>query len=139
MGASAWTQPAREFVVKVVEMGLFSGDFCAAHFLLFLLAIPALIPGFNTIHATALLWLRPSKQIRAPLYSIKQRSMRRKIIFKCAAFSLVSPRRCAVLTLAPLRRYGILFALVFACLIALIVVPFILKSTLDLSLDGVNL
>jgi len=92
MGASAWTQPAREFVVKVVEMGLFSGDFCAAHFLLFLLAIPTLIPGFNTIHATALLWLRPSKQIRAPLYSIKQRSMRRKIIFKCVSpSSFASP------------------------------------------------
>ncbi|GAA5841468.1 hypothetical protein JCM9279_000663 [Rhodotorula babjevae] len=117
MGASAWTQPAREFVVKVVEMGLFSGDFCAAHFLLFLLAIPTLIPGFNTIHATALLWLRPSKQIRAPLYSIKQRSMRRKIIFK----------------------YGILFGAVFACLIALIVVPFILKNALDINLSGVNL
>ena len=92
MGASAWTQPAREFVVKVVEMGLFSGDFCAAHVLLFLLAIPTLIPGFNTIHATALLWLRPSKQIRAPLYSIKQRSMRRKIIFKCVSpSSFASP------------------------------------------------
>jgi len=37
------------------------------------------------------------------------------------------------------HRYGILFGAVFASLIALIVVPFILKNTLDLNLSGVNL
>lgn len=29
MGASAWTQPGREFVVKLSEMSFFAGDFLA--------------------------------------------------------------------------------------------------------------
>ncbi|GJN87989.1 hypothetical protein Rhopal_000944-T1 [Rhodotorula paludigena] len=117
MGSSAFTQPAREFVVKTCEMSMFAGDFACGHFLLFLLVIPALIPGFSRLHATALLWLRPSRQIRGPVYSIKQQSMRKKIIFK----------------------YGILFACVYAFVLAAIIVPFALKGSVDLALDGVNL
>ncbi|KAK4056301.1 1,3-beta-D-glucan synthase [Microbotryomycetes sp. JL221] len=101
MGGHAWSQPAREFIVKIVEMSLFSADFLAGHLLLFLLTIPCLIPGFDTLHSTMLFWLRPSKQIRSPIYSFKQRALRRKIIFK----------------------YGILYALVFAFFAALIVLP----------------
>lgn len=63
-------------------------------------SLPCLIPGFNTLHATALLWLRPSKQIRAPLYSLKQARQRRSII----------------------ARYGMLFYLNFGIFVALIVV-----------------
>jgi hypothetical protein len=63
-------------------------------------SLPTLIPGFNTLHAMALLWLRPSKQIRAPLYSLKQARQRRNII----------------------ARYGVLFYLNFAIFLALIIV-----------------
>ncbi|GAA5924834.1 1,3-beta-glucan synthase [Sporobolomyces koalae] len=117
MGASAWTQPGREFVVKLSEMSFFAGDFLAGHLLLFFLAIPCLIPGFATLHGVALLWLRPSRQIRSPIFSVKQKSYRRKIIAK----------------------YGALFALIFAIFAALIVAPLILHNHITLALDGVNL
>lgn len=35
-----------------------------------------------------LFWLAPSQQIRPPIYSFRQRSQRRKIVFKCE-FSLL--------------------------------------------------
>ncbi len=48
----------------------------------------------------SLVWLRPSKQIRAPLYSIKQKRQRRWIVIK----------------------YGIVFILAFALFAALVVI-----------------
>ncbi|GAA5857352.1 hypothetical protein JCM8547_002235 [Rhodosporidiobolus lusitaniae] len=117
MGNSAWTQPAREVVCKIVELSLFAADFLAGHLLLFILTIPALIPGFSTLHATALLWLRPSRQIRSPIFSMKQRKYRRAVIAK----------------------FGLLYTLVFAFFVALIVVPIILKDTIGIDVSGINL
>jgi 1,3-beta-glucan synthase len=51
--------------------------------LLFLLTPPLFIPYFDRLHATMLFWLAPSQQIRPPIYSFRQRSQRRKIVFKC--------------------------------------------------------
>lgn len=87
------------------------------HLLLFFLAIPCLIPGFATLHGVALLWLRPSRQIRSPIFSVKQKSYRRKIIAK----------------------YGLLFAVIAAIFVALIAAPLILHDRISLALDGVNL
>ncbi|GAA5857350.1 hypothetical protein JCM8547_002234 [Rhodosporidiobolus lusitaniae] len=117
MGNSAWTQPAREVVCKIVELSLFAADFLAGHLLLFILTIPALIPGFSTLHATALLCLRPSRQIRSPIFSMKQRKYRRAVIAK----------------------FGLLYALVFTFFVALIVVPIILKDTIGIDVSGINL
>lgn len=100
LGNSAFSQPAREFLVKIVEMGLWSSDFLLAHFLLIILTPPILIPHANTVHSTMLckysynrttralltlassVWLRPSKQIRPPLFSTKQKRQRRWIVVK---------------------------------------------------------
>ena len=101
LGSAAWSQPAREFIVKIVEMSLFAADFLCGHFLLFFLTVPCLIPGIDILHSTMLcaflfvhyrervanasrlaVWLRPSKQIRSPIFSFKQRALRRTIIFK---------------------------------------------------------
>lgn len=54
LGAHAMSQPAREFVVKIIELSLWSGDILLGHFLLFLLAPPLLIPYFDRLHATLL-------------------------------------------------------------------------------------
>ncbi|ODN83720.1 1,3-beta-glucan synthase component FKS1 [Cryptococcus amylolentus CBS 6039] len=111
LGSHALSQPAREFVVKTIEMGLYSADFIACHVLLFLLTPPMLIPFFDRIHATMLFWLAPSKQIRPPIYSFRQRSQRRKIVAK----------------------YGILYIIIQAIFVALIVVPIILKDVVGLT------
>jgi hypothetical protein len=54
LGNSAMSQPAREFIVKIVEMSLWSSDFLIAHILLIILTPPILIPFFDTLHSTML-------------------------------------------------------------------------------------
>ncbi|KIY71346.1 glycosyltransferase family 48 protein [Cylindrobasidium torrendii FP15055 ss-10] len=109
LGAHAMSQPAREYVVKIVELGLWSSDLIMGHILLFLLSMPILIPYFDRIHATVLFWLRPSKQIRAPVYSLKQKRTRRNIIVK----------------------YGMVYILAFVIFAALIVTPAVLRNVVS--------
>jgi len=103
------SQPAREFVVKVVEMSLWSSDFLLGHILLFMLTPPILIPFIDKAHSTMLFWLRPSKQIRAPLYSMKVRKQRRWMVIK----------------------YGIVYAAAASAFAALIVLPIIFRDLLN--------
>ncbi|EGG08858.1 family 48 glycosyltransferase [Melampsora larici-populina 98AG31] len=109
LGAHAWSQPVREFIVKIVEMSLFSADLLTCHFVLIILSVPLLIPFSNRLHSTMLFWLRPSKQIRPPIFSFKQRAQRRKIV----------------------ATYGVLYAIIIGSLIALIVLPIVFRSSLD--------
>ncbi|KAJ7507394.1 1,3-beta-glucan synthase [Mycena galericulata] len=108
LGTHVMSQPAREFVVKIIELSLWSSDLILGHILLLMLTPPVLIPYFDRFHATILFWLRPSKQIRAPLYSIKQRRQRRWIIIK----------------------YGIIYILVTALIVCLIALPVIFRTSL---------
>ncbi|PAV18312.1 1,3-beta-glucan synthase [Pyrrhoderma noxium] len=109
LGAHAMSQPAREFIVKVIELSLWSSDILLGHFLLFMLAIPLLVPYIDRIHATGLFWLRPSRQIRASLYSLKQKRQRRGIVIK----------------------YGIVFVFILALFVALIVIRAIFSKVID--------
>ncbi|TRM58686.1 glycosyltransferase family 48 protein [Schizophyllum amplum] len=109
LGTSAMSQPAREFIVKIVEMSLWTSDFLLGHLLLIILTVPLLLPFFNSIHSTMLFWLRPSKQIRQPLFSTKQKRQRRWIVIK----------------------YSLFYILVVAFLVALIALPAIFRDNLD--------
>ena len=53
LGAHAMWQPPREFVVKIIELSLWSSDFLLGHFLLFMLTPPVLIPYADRLHATS--------------------------------------------------------------------------------------
>ncbi|KAF8240488.1 1,3-beta-glucan synthase [Tricholoma matsutake] len=107
LGAHVMSQPAREFVVKIIELSLWSSDLLLGHILLFMLTLPTLIPYFDRFHATILFWLRPSKQIRAPLFSVRQKRQRRWLVFK----------------------YGIVYICIMAIFVALIALPVILRNT----------
>lgn len=48
------SQPAREFIVKIIELSLWSSDLLIGHMLLFMLTPPILIPYFDRFHATLL-------------------------------------------------------------------------------------
>ncbi|KDQ33283.1 glycosyltransferase family 48 protein [Pleurotus ostreatus PC15] len=106
LGNSAMSQPAREFIVKIVEMSLWTSDFLIGHILLIILTPPILIPYFNRLHSTMLFWLRPSKQIRAPLFSTKQKRTRRWIVIK----------------------YTFVYMVVVSCIAALIVLPALFRD-----------
>ncbi|KAF9045539.1 1,3-beta-glucan synthase [Panaeolus papilionaceus] len=108
LGSHVMSQPAREFVVKIIELSLWSSDLLLGHVLLFMLTPPILVPYFDRLHATLLFWLRPSKQIRAPLYSIRQTRQRRWIIIK----------------------YGIIYIIVIGIFVTLIALPASLRNSL---------
>jgi 1,3-beta-glucan synthase len=54
LGNHAMSQPAREFVVKAIEVSLWSSDLLIGHFLLFILTLPLMIPYVDRLHATLL-------------------------------------------------------------------------------------
>ncbi|KAF5380941.1 hypothetical protein D9615_003945 [Tricholomella constricta] len=108
--SAAMSQPAREFIVKIVEMSLWGSDFLLAHILLVILTPPILLPYMNRLHSTMLFWLRPSKQIRAPLFSTKQKRQRRWIVIK----------------------YTVVYILMVALLAALIVLPVVFRNQINL-------
>jgi len=101
LGTSAMSQPAREFIVKIVEMSLWGSDFLLAHILLVILTPPILIPFANRLHSTMLFWLRPSKQIRAPLFSTKQKRKRRWMVFKYTVVYIFMVSLLAALIVLP--------------------------------------
>jgi 1,3-beta-glucan synthase len=103
MGAHAISQPGREFLCKIIELSLFAADFILSHVLLFLL-LPALcIPLVDRWHSVILFWLRPSRQIRPPIFSMKQNRLRKRIV----------------------RRYATLYFAIFIIFCALIVGPLV--------------
>lgn len=54
LGSHAISQPAREYVVKIIELSLWSSDFLTGHFLLLLLTPPILVPYIDRVHSTML-------------------------------------------------------------------------------------
>lgn len=59
MGWHSLSQPGREFLCKITEMGYFSGDFVLGHIILFFMFPPICIPYVDKGHSVMLFWLRP--------------------------------------------------------------------------------
>jgi 1,3-beta-glucan synthase len=101
----------RELLCKTIEMTMFAADFLLGHFILFLLFLFCLIPYIDRVHSLMLFWLRPSKQIRPQILSIKKSKQRRQIVI----------------------LYSALFVFTFLLLIAAIVVPCILRPQVSMA------
>ncbi|CUM62500.1 uncharacterized protein PRCAT00000051001 [Priceomyces carsonii] len=82
MGWMAFTQPSREFCAKIIEMSHFAGDFILAHLILFCQLPILCIPLVDRWHSTMLFWLKPSRLIRPPIYSLKQARLRKRMVRK---------------------------------------------------------
>lgn len=54
LGPGAWAQPMREYVVKIIELSMWSGDFLLGHFLLLIQTPLVLIPYIDKLHTTML-------------------------------------------------------------------------------------
>ena len=59
MGWHSMSQPAREYICKITELGLFAADFILGHVLLFLMLPILCIPYVDKFHSVMLFWLRP--------------------------------------------------------------------------------
>jgi len=89
MGWHTISQPAREFLAKTTELSMFAGDFILGHTLLFFMLPVILLPKADMLHSTMLFWLRPSRQIRPPIYSMKQSKLRRRRVIRFAVLYFV--------------------------------------------------
>ncbi|CAI8508963.1 unnamed protein product [Hanseniaspora opuntiae] len=118
MGGSAWTQPTREFTAKVIEMSEFAADFILGHLLLFCQLPLVLMPFIDKFHSIMLFWLKPSRQIRAPIYSLKQSRLRKRMV----------------------KKYSVLYAFVLILFVIVIAAPAVASShvsdTIGSSLTG---
>lgn len=76
------SQPGRELLCKITELGFFSADFIFGHILLFIMCPVILIPYVDKAHSVMLFWLRPSRQIRPPIYTAKQTKLRRRRVIR---------------------------------------------------------
>ncbi|KAK9476678.1 1,3-beta-glucan synthase component-domain-containing protein [Lipomyces japonicus] len=101
LGWHSLTQPGREFICKIVELSMFSSDFILGHIILFAQGPAVCIPLIDRWHSTMLFWLRPSRQIRPPIFSLKQAKLRKRLV----------------------KRYATLYFILFAVFVALIVAP----------------
>ena len=122
MGWHSFSQPGREFLCKITELGYFASDFILGHFLLFFMLPVRLVPYIDKFHSVMLFWLRPryvffisshkclannfSRQIRPPIYSLKQSKLRRRRVI----------------------RYAILYFTMFVLFIALLIGPIFAQS-----------
>ena len=59
MGWHSISQPGREFLCKITELGFFAGDFILGHIMLFLMLPVLAIPFIDKFHSVMLFWLRP--------------------------------------------------------------------------------
>ncbi|EDO14354.1 hypothetical protein Kpol_164p1 [Vanderwaltozyma polyspora DSM 70294] len=81
-GTLSWRQPFREYIAKIIEMSEFAADFILGHILMFC-QIPILcIPQIDKLHSIMLFWLKPSRQIRPPIFSLKQARLRKRMVNK---------------------------------------------------------
>ncbi|KAI9773416.1 MAG: 1,3-beta-D-glucan synthase [Geoglossum simile] len=108
MGWHTMSQPGREFLCKITELGMFAADFILGHTLLFLMLPILAIPYVDKFHSVMLFWLRPSRQIRPPIYSLKQSKLRKRRVI----------------------RFAILYFVMFAIFVALIAGPLVASKYL---------
>jgi 1,3-beta-glucan synthase len=59
MGWHTISQPGREFLCKITELGMFAADFLLGHFILIVMFPILLIPYVDKFHSVMLFWLRP--------------------------------------------------------------------------------
>lgn len=85
LGWMAWTQPWREVTAKIIESSEFAADFVLGHVILICHLPFICIPQVDKLHSMMLFWLKPSKQIRPPIFTLKQVSLRKRMVKRYAS------------------------------------------------------
>ncbi|CCF60041.1 hypothetical protein KAFR_0I02620 [Kazachstania africana CBS 2517] len=102
MGWHVISQPLREFLVKIMEMSYFAGDFFLGHFLLYMQTPILFIPLIDRWHSMVLFWLKPAAITSSTrIFSRKQKRLRNSII----------------------RKYFLLYMLILIILVSSLVLP----------------
>lgn len=77
LGKYAFTQPLREFIVKIGEMSLFSCDFFIGHCILISLTPLLFFPYIDHWHSSMIMWISPTSKLRGEIFS-KSKEKKRK-------------------------------------------------------------
>ena len=101
LGWMTMTQPLREFVCKLAEASYFAADFVLGHCLLFVQLPLLCVPMIDRWHSMLLFWLRPSRQIRPPIFSLKQNKLRKRMVKKYASLYFAILLLFLILIIAP--------------------------------------
>ncbi|CAI8510676.1 hypothetical protein BOH78_3781 [Pichia kudriavzevii] len=117
LGLAAWSQPSREFCAKIIELSHFAGDFVLGHVLLFCQLPLVLIPTIDRWHSMMLFWLKPNRQIRPPIYSLKQARLRKRMI----------------------KKYSVLYYTVLVIFVALIAAPAVVGGLKNVNVTPTDL
>ncbi|KAJ5732631.1 1-3-beta-glucan synthase component FKS1 [Penicillium malachiteum] len=102
MGWHSMSQPGREFLCKITELGYFAADFVLGHIILFFMLPILAVPYADKFHSVILFWLRPSRQIRPPIYSLKQSKLRKRRVVRFAILYFSMLLLFVILVAAPL-------------------------------------
>ncbi|KAJ6083968.1 1-3-beta-glucan synthase component FKS1 [Penicillium sp. IBT 16267x] len=102
MGWHSMSQPGREFLCKITELGYFAADFVLGHIILFFMLPILAVPYADKFHSVTLFWLRPSRQIRPPIYSLKQSKLRKRRVVRFAILYFAMLVLFIVLLVAPI-------------------------------------
>jgi len=116
LGMHAMSQPGRELLCKMTEMGFFAADFILGHVVLFIMTPALLVPYIDKAHSIMLFWLRPSRQIRPPIYTAKQTKLRRRRVV----------------------RFSILFFILLVVFVALVAGPLAAKKVISPMVDDLG-
>ncbi|KAF8541903.1 1,3-beta-glucan synthase component GLS2 [Trichophaea hybrida] len=112
LGLHAMSQPGRELLCKTTEMGFFAVDFILGHSLLFFMFPIIMIPYVDTAHSVMLFWLRPSRQIRPPIYTAKQTKLRRRRVMRFSVLYFILMIFFIAMTVGPVVTKSILIPIV---------------------------
>lgn len=98
------SQPAREFIVKIIELSLWGSDLIIGHLLLFMLTPPILVPYFDRFHATILcrcfILLRLRNNVVISLVTTIQANSRTVVFFEAKTAAPMDCWYCSGLLLA---------------------------------------
>lgn len=107
LGWTSFFQVFREFVVKLSELTTFGYDFLLGTCIYAAMAPLALAPFADKLHTLMLFWLKPSRVIRDPILSKRQRRRRNFTVAK----------------------YSMVFFMIIAILGAIFIGPFFMSSS----------
>ena len=102
LGRYAFTQPLREFVVKIGELSLFSADFFIGHGILLLLTPLLFIPYIDHWHSCMIMWISPLKKLQTPVYTTTTEKGRKREAGRYALLFFCTMLFFAIVLIAPI-------------------------------------
>ncbi|CAO3636653.1 unnamed protein product [Cunninghamella blakesleeana] len=119
------TQPFREYICKIIEMGQFSMDFIITHMILVVLFLVCLIPNVDQYHSWMLLWTENPKKTSI-FNSKKQNKKGHQLVTNTihyGSFYTIRQQRTR-------RKIGFTYGFLFLCIVVFMLILFIAPSYL---------